>query len=305
MLDASPDRPTLIRAAPAKLNLALAVGPPRPGDGLHPIASWMAPIDLADTLTITRLEPDRLSRYAILWAEDAPVKSPIDWSITKDLAVRAHLLLEQEAGAPLPVQLRLDKRIPVGGGLGGGSSDAAAMLAGVRDLYGLDIGHDRLIELALSLGSDVPYFLGPGPALVTSIGESIVRTPAARGWAVLIFPPFGCPTGAVYRAFDASPSAADGFAERAEAVDRMARAGVLRAGELFNDLAPAAVRVSGDLHEILTRAGAVAGSPVFITGSGSTCFVLCERSAAAHLADDLRDELPGCRVIAVRIGEPG
>ena len=107
--------------SPAKLNLALAVGPPRP-DGLHPICSWMTTIDLADELTITRLPPDRLSRYAILWHAEARRPREIDWSITKDLAVRAHLALERHCERALPLQMKLEKRIPLGSGLGGGSS---------------------------------------------------------------------------------------------------------------------------------------------------------------------------------------
>ena len=119
LADASPDRRTINSNAPAKINLALAVDRAR-DDGMHPIVSWMTPIGLMDELAVTRLEDDRLSRYAVLWHEDAPVRSAIDWSITSDLAVRAHLALEAHAGRKLPVQMKLEKRIPVGGGLGGG-----------------------------------------------------------------------------------------------------------------------------------------------------------------------------------------
>ncbi len=109
---------TLVSQAPAKLNLALSVGPPAE-DGMHPICTWMVAIDLCDELTVTRLEADRLSCYAIIWHEDAKRRSDIDWPITRDLAVRAHLALEQHTNSRLPVQLKLQKRIPVGAGLGG------------------------------------------------------------------------------------------------------------------------------------------------------------------------------------------
>ena len=112
--------------APAKLNLALSVGPPDQR-GMHPICTWMVTISLCDDLLVTRLDEGRLSRYAILWHPDALRPLEIDWPVPRDLAVRAHLALEQHVGRPLPVQLKLDKRIPVGGGLGGGSSDAAAI----------------------------------------------------------------------------------------------------------------------------------------------------------------------------------
>lgn len=284
----------ITRSAPAKVNLALAVGPPREGDGLHPICSWFAPIDLADELLITRLEDDRLSRYAILWHERALRQTPIDWSISKDLAVRAHLLLEQEVGRALPVQLKLTKRIPVGGGLGGGSSNAAAMLLGVRDLFELPITDERLAQLALSIGSDVPFFLNPAPAVVAGVGESIERTRAVESGPALalLFPPFGCPTGAVYRAFDALPSSAIREREVVEMAQRASVVGV----DLFNDLATPAERVAPELADLRARAASIAERPVHITGSGSTMFIVCEQGErqAAELSAALRSALDGC-----------
>ena len=92
----------LTTQAPAKLNLALSVGP-RNSEGMHPICSWMVSVGLFDELTVTMLEPDRLSRYAILWHSEAKSTSDIDWSISKDLAVRAHLALQQHTKRQLPV----------------------------------------------------------------------------------------------------------------------------------------------------------------------------------------------------------
>src|SRR4029079_18091135 len=109
---------TILEHAPAKLNLALSVGPPDPATGGgDPIASWMATVDFFDDLTLTRLDEGSLSRYAILWHKDAKRRSEINWSIAKDLAVRAHLALERRTAKRLPVQMKLEKRIPVGGGL--------------------------------------------------------------------------------------------------------------------------------------------------------------------------------------------
>lgn len=284
------------QSAHAKINLAIAVGPPPggAGDGLHPICSWFAPIDLADELRVELLR-DGPSRYEIVWAEDAPRQSPIDWPIENDLAVRAHRLLEREVGRPLPIALRLTKRIPVGGGLGGGSSDAAAMLRAVIGVHRLEIPADRVHAIALSLGSDVPYFLldPPSPAIVEGVGESVTPTPPIAGSLILILPPFGCPTGAVYKAFDAmGPKPM-----RAEAVRALA-GNTLNSEELFNDLATPAESIEPRLREIRATASRIAARPVHVTGSGSTLFALCGvDDDAGVLAATLRDALPECAVM--------
>jgi 4-diphosphocytidyl-2-C-methyl-D-erythritol kinase len=291
--------PTLTCAACAKLNLALAVGPPRPGDGYHPICSWFVPIDLRDHLRIEALAPGIPSRFDISWESDAPRPTAIDWPVEKDLCFKAHAALERETGRSLPIALTLRKRIPTGGGLGGGSSDAAAMLRGLRSLFELEVTEPRLAAIALTLGSDVPYFLAdpPRPALVEGLGESITPIVGVDGWFVLILPPMGCPTGPVYKAFDAgSPGML-----RDEAVRSLARSGRIDGSLLFNDLAAAAERVAPGLAEIRARAARVAGLPMHITGSGSTLFIACESQAQQTiLAASLRKALSECAVVAAR-----
>ena len=203
---AEPDRASVTVLAPGKLNLALAVGPPRP-DGMHPICSWMVTIDLHDELLVTRLPADWMSRYAILWHADALRPTNINWSITKDLAVRAHEALEREVGRKLPVQLKLEKRIPVGGGLGGGSADAAAMLHAVNALYELGLDGDALAAIGAQVGSDVAFLVYGGSAVVEGLGEQIERhenPPALH--VVLVLPDYQCPTAPVYGMFDEDPS---------------------------------------------------------------------------------------------------
>lgn len=307
------------RLAHAKINLALAVAPPIDDDsefdGMHPIASWMAPISLADELFVTRLEDDRLSRYAILWHEDAPQKcAAIDWSILDDLAVRAHLLLEREVGRSLPVQLKLDKRIPVGGGLGGGSSDAAAMMLAVRELFDLDLTDDDLRTLARELGSDVSFFLqtrpdrssiGPGPAIIEGLGE--IQTPVrpvhpTHAHLVLVFPEFGCATGSVYRAFDDSVTNIDGSSEhtfRDVEVHKLASSGRLHSADLFNDLSMPAQHVQPRLASVMANIEQAIGTMPHVTGSGSTLFLPCPGGEveAQLLAQQLDSHLVGCRAI--------
>lgn len=284
---------------------------------MHPICSWMATIDLADDLSLMRLEEDRFSRYAILWHKHARRRSEIDWPITRDLAVRAHLALENRVRRRLPVQMRLEKRIPVGGGMGGGSSNAAAMLLGVNRLYELGLDADDLSRVGATLGSDVPFFVQalaavdeaaqnpsteiPGRhAIVEGLGDRIEPLPARPPLhAVVIFPQFPCPTGAVYRAFDELLNSAP-HSLRTEAVRLLAGApDRLDPAGPFNDLAPAAMKVAPGLSALSRMIASLAERPAHVTGSGSTLFVLCDDPLHAEClaaAIEQRFELPALPV---------
>lgn len=301
---------SIVFHAPAKLNLALSVGPPGV-DRMHPICSWMVTLDLADDLTVTRLEEDRLSRYAILWHEEARRRSEINWPIQRDLAVRAHLALERLIGRQLPIQLKLEKRIPVGSGLGGGSSDAAAMLHAVNLLYALGLSTDELLRIAGELGSDVAFFVRGGSAIVEGLGDRLEHL--AHGdekHFVLVLPEFACETAEVYRAFDAlSHDDDDAAALRADAVRSLVESGDWRAGP-FNDLIPAAIRVRPELKEIMQRVSEKAERAAHLTGSGSTVFVPCDDALHAEfLAKSLAESdeliaLPARTTPGVRAAPP-
>lgn len=299
----------LERRAFAKVNLALAVGPAQPPDpgtgspGLHPIASWMHAVDLFDSISLTWLGEHHAPRFEVGWAADAMRSSPIDWPPEKDLALRALRLMEQSLGRSLPVSIRVEKRIPVGGGLGGGSSDAAAVLVGVRDLLSLAMTDAQLAALSARLGSDIAYFIGgpadgpPAPALVTGLGDRVERLP--RRWAdreiVLVFPPFGCPTGPVYKAFDALPRG--DF--RDVAVKDLVKG---EGGMLFNDLLPAAERVQPALGPLRERLARAVGLPVFMSGSGSTLFVLPDVGrTGGEVAAKIAAESSDMSVLATRL----
>jgi 4-diphosphocytidyl-2-C-methyl-D-erythritol kinase len=289
-----------VEFAPAKLNLALAVGPPD-ADGMHPVCSWMVTVDLCDELTVTRLPPDRLARYAILWHPDARRRSEIDWPVSRDLAVRAHLALERLAGRPLPVQLKLQKRIPVGGGLGGGSSNAAAMLRATNRLFELGLDDARLRDVAATLGADVPFFVAGGSATVEGRGERLRmhgRVPEIH--AVIVFPELACPTGRVYAAYDElGPRSLRG--ERVSAlVDGGARP---RPGDLFNDLTAAAIRFAPALSGLLEHLGALAGRPAHLAGSGSSLFVLADDALHAEKLAAAAEDRLGLPTVAVRTTE--
>jgi len=315
----APLGPSLIVPAPAKVNLALAVGPPRPQDGFHPICSWFVPVTLRDEVEALALAAGSESSLASHWAPDAPRPSAIDWPASSDLAFRARAVLSREAGRDLPARLTIRKRVPVGGGLGGGSSDAAAALLALRRVFALDVPEARLQELSRELGSDVAFFCRDtlSPALVEGLGEQLTPTPALTLHLVLIFPPFGCPTGAVYKAFDRSSlgHGPDATPELFEARAAGLRRVVLNAAEfsleeldaaLFNDLAAPAEHVEPRLAHVRQDASrALGGRRVHVTGSGSTLFTLAgsehDAQAGAHA---VQSQLPGVAALASRTMPP-
>lgn len=259
--------------APAKVNAALSVGPPE-SDGMHPICSWMITVDLYDEMELTALEDGHLSRYAMLWHDEARQPADIDWPVTSDLAVRAHQALEQHVQRSLPIQMKLEKRIPLGGGLGGGSSDAAAMLRGANTLFELDLSNQVLEELAAQLGSDVPFLVQGGSAIVEGTGEGIEHMDNMPNLdVVLILPGLACDTGRVYGGLDAAgPTAVDAAAVRALATSE------IDGDRLFNDLADPAMGVAPELRHHRDAITELVQAPVHVSGSGSTLFVICRNS---------------------------
>jgi len=278
-------RRTIETTALAKINLSLSVGLPIEKKGMmHPIATLMSTIDFCDVLTVTRLDEGDLSRYAILWNEDARQKTPIDWLITSDLAVCAHRYLEAKVGHPLPVQLKLEKRIPVGAGLGGGSSDAAAMLRATAALFDLDVD---LHAIGVSIGSDIPFLIGGGTQLVTGFGEILEPIDEENRSLVLVLPAYGCPTGKVYGAFDELSSAKLDL-ER------------VRRGDIFNDLTNAAMEISEELSNDMARLQSIAKEEVHLSGSGSSMFVICDNTMHAEALAPLIEEKTGLVAIATK-----
>jgi 4-diphosphocytidyl-2-C-methyl-D-erythritol kinase len=259
--------------APAKLNLILSVGPLDGGHGRHPISSWMVTIDLSDDLHVTRLADDSISRYAIRWHDDARRRSDIDWRIEDDLSVAAHRALERFTNRRLPVQMRLEKRIPLGGGLGGGSSDAAAMLRACNRLFALELADEDLRHVAASIGSDVPFLVSGGSAIVGGFGDRIEALDAMPDFcAVLFFPEATCSTAAVYGRFDAR----GGGLLRADTVRES-----IASGRFFNDLTEPALEEAPAIQAQLIAIEHTAGRPVHVSGSGSTLFLTCDTSMEA------------------------
>ncbi len=179
--------------APAKINLGLRILGGRP-DGFHDIRSVFCPVSLADELRVGTT-PEK----GDIRLECSGVPSPEG---RLNIAWRAAQLFLEATGVPVGVNIRLHKRIPSPGGLGGGSSDAAAVLMALAELTGK---HDRLHEMALELGSDVPFFLGEGPALVEGRGERLTPLCLPGFHAVLVDSGEAVPTPWAYGLWDAAP----------------------------------------------------------------------------------------------------
>jgi 4-diphosphocytidyl-2-C-methyl-D-erythritol kinase len=218
------------------------------------------------------------------------------------------------AGTAAGVDIALVKHIPPGKGLGGGSSDAAAMLAGLDQLWHLATPAKRLAELAATLGSDVPLFLGPPAARMTGRGEKLHPVAVHSFAAVLHMPDFACATADVYRAFDRLASAAGALTgapptsparagrpmPRREQIDFAAAPPSTWRGRLANDLTAAAEAVSEQLRQTLGLLRNCAAAPVHMTGSGSAMFIICDSLAEAQaVARRLPRDLPGRTVIVL------
>ncbi len=289
-------RRTICALAPAKLNLALSVGAPNV-QRMHPIASWMVTVSLHDELFLEELQADSLSLYAIIWHKDARRKSDIDWSITKDLAVRAHLAVEAHVGRKLPIKMRLEKRIPVGGGLGGGSSNAAAMLRALNELFNLKLSREILRDIAARLGSDVPFLIDGGSAIVTGLGEQLEPAPLPdKLHALLIFPDAACPTGAVYQTLDQLRPHGAVETDRVRALSAMQ---IIEHDAPFNDLAHPACEVAPKLRGELEELAELTQRAAHVSGSGSTLFVLVDSALEAEILAAAIEKRMGLPVIAV------
>lgn len=246
--------------APAKLNLFLHVTGRRP-DGYHLLQSVFMLVDWCDTLHFELRPAGRISR------EDSGISLPDD-----DLVVRAARLLQQAGGVAAGIHIRLEKRIPVQAGMGGGSSDAASCLLALNRLWGVGMPLSRLEEIGLALGSDVPFFLRGRNAWVEGIGEEIrpVSLPAAR--FAVVKPPEGLDTALIFSDAglkrDRAPAIISGFAAN--------RDGSFPFGFGQNDLQPVAQRICPAVTQALEWLGGQ-GLQARMTGSGSAVFAQMPR----------------------------
>lgn len=249
-------------SAPAKINLALVVGPTRP-DGLHEVVTILQRVELADTVSLESAPDLRVEGFA------------------DDTIVRAALVAVAAASGVEPHwRARIEKRVPVAAGLGGGSSDAATALRLAAELLGNPLSPGTLHELARSLGADVPFFLEPGPKLGSGDGTTLEPLELPQAYAVVLLLPHGetkRSTGEIYSRYDG----AEGFADRRAAVLAVAAAG--RGADLAalpaNDLA------RSPYAAVLRGLGAFRAD---VSGAGPTVYGLfAERAAAERAAAEI------------------
>lgn len=266
----------------AKINLALRVLGRRE-DGMHELSSLMVPVALCDHL-----------RFAL--SQEFCYQGPPELDGEHNLIYRAWDLLRREYGIQ-GLTVEHDKRIPMGAGLGGGSSNAATTLIAACHLYGLRPGLSGLSRLAAELGADVPFFIESVPALASGIGERLQPVVLPEFALVLLMPPGSNATALVYRHLGLERG------QRTGAVPLQLPA-QMRYGDLLelahNDLEPAARCIQPDLPELraeLERAGA---DRALMSGSGSSLFGLFATLERANAAvQDLRARLPQVSVEAV------
>jgi len=288
----------LEKPSPCKVNLLLNILGKRP-DGFHEIETVMQPVNLFDEIRFER------GGNGIQLACDEPAL-PVD---STNLVYRAAGTFLQAAGISDGVRIRLQKKIPLAAGLGGGSANAATTLLALNELFGQPISIAKLNELAASLGSDVPFFLQNRPALATGRGEKIQPLdffPALRGRSLLlIHPGFGISTAWAYQSLARFPAALNGKPGRAaELIAKLQTNNWPAVADgFYNSLeAPALEKypVLALFQEFLRANGALAA---LMSGSGSTTFAIAEnQSEAESLAEKFKAQFgTNCWTAAVPI----
>jgi len=266
-------------AAPAKLNLFLHIVGKR-ADGYHLLQSVFVLIDWADTLHVELRSDGLLRRHDVLGGD-----LPAD-----DLCLRAARLLQAETGCTLGADIHLEKRLPAGAGMGGGSSDAATTLLSLNRLWDLRLPLERLLALGLKLGADVPFFLGGGPAFVEGIGEILHPITLPEQRFAVVKGPAGLATKDIFSsellARSENLAIVAGFPASAGTAGQICKG----FGQDFgrNDLQPAAEAISSDVRDAIALMSKQFGN-ARMTGSGAAVFSLLG-SKLSEAGEDGKDD---------------
>lgn len=257
--------------APAKLNLFLQITGRRP-DGYHELQTVFRLLDWGDSVHLRVRDDGRIRRIG----ESVPGVAEAD-----DLLVRAAKLLQLESNSSQGVDISVEKRIPAGGGFGGGSSDAATVLVALNQLWGLGFDLDGLAALGLRLGADVPIFVRGENAWAEGVGEKLVPIALPPAWYLLVDPGVHVPTAALFQAHDLTRNAAP------------AKIGDFAFGHLLGNAFEPVLRRREPAIEAVFAALSRSGTPR-LTGTGSGCFVeFADRASAEAALAGLPDGLRG------------
>jgi len=265
----------IVEKAPAKLNLGLQIMGKR-SDGFHDLISIFQTIDLYDNLIFD----DAKKGQTILSCDDPELSCGTD-----NLVWRAVDVFRQKTGIDEGIKIHLKKQIPYGAGLGGGSSDAATVLSVLNRIWNARLSLDTLQDLGLQLGSDVPFFLQKGTALVKGRGEQLQYFSwRAEFTYVLVVPRFEIATGWAYANYKKALTEKGGYATFLDSVslDAICVSGLLR--HLRNDFLPLVLQTHPEVSQILTEFEKVGAGVASLSGSGSTLYGVFEDPQRAEEA---------------------
>ncbi len=264
---------TLSCPAPAKLNLFLHVVGQRP-DGYHLLQTLFRFIALDDTLHFTLREDGRIRRLNSV--QGVPEE--------QDLCVRAARLLQQQTGCTLGVDIRLEKRIPQGGGLGGGSSDAATTLIALNRLWSLQLSRASLMRTGLQLGADVPVFIFGENAFAEGVGEALQAYTLPTAWYLVLFPAVQVPTAKIFMHPELTRDSV--------CLTMRALKELRQNDKLHNDLQPVACRLYPEVARHISWLQQ--RTKAMMTGSGACVYAeFAERSQAEKILVELPDDMTG------------
>lgn len=257
--------------APAKINLTLDVLAKRP-DGYHEIEMVMTTVDLADRVTLTILEEDKIMI-------DCPLAYvPLD---ERNHAYQAAKLIKEKYGIHRGVHIHIEKNIPIAAGLAGGSSDAAATIKALNQLWDLGMSLEEMAELGSKVGSDVAFCIYGGTAVARGRGEIIEPiSPPPSCWVVLAKPPIGVSTADIYGALRVDQLGQRKTKDMVEAIKQKDFKGVC--DHLGNDLESVTLHLYPEVKRIKERMLRSGADGVLMSGSGPTVFALIEKESKAN-----------------------
>ena len=270
--------------ASAKINLRLEIQGKRP-DGYHSVRTWIYPISLWDEIVVEEA-PEGIE---VIWegGKPPPLKDDLCW--------RAASLFFARKGGGRGVKITLKKGIPIGAGLGGGSSDAASVLQAMNILYGGGFGREELMEMGASLGADVPFFLLGRGAVMGGVGEKpLLILPPLKRWIVLVVPPLSLSTKEVYERWGLTRSPGENRISLGPPPQSLE-------GFLRNDLEEVAEGLCPEILEIKEELQRVGAEGVLMTGSGPGVFGLFPSEEAARRGQEGLSPRRGWQVFRVMV----